>query len=233
MLLLALSLAPGVALMSFFYLRDRYDREPLRLVITCFVCGALAVLPVLMVEWLLTSVGRMFIKTALEAIVWRAFVVAAATEELAKYFVARDVAISRPEFNEPMDGIVYAVAAALGLATVENVMYIFGSHGGLGVGLVRAVLSVPGHALYAVAIGYGLGMARFATPARGRALVAGGVLTAIALHGLFDFLLFTGKASLALLVIPLSVWLWVSALRRIRRAEDASPFRTGQAPPAE
>ena len=63
-------------------------------------------------------------------------------------------------FNEPFDGIVYACFIGLGFAGIENIMYVFGNDtvgGALTTGVMRALLSVPGHFLFAVIMGYFLG----------------------------------------------------------------------------
>ena len=49
-------------------------------------------------------------------------------------------------FNEPMDGLILGVAAALGFATVENIFYV--RAGKILTALVRAIVSVPSHALF-------------------------------------------------------------------------------------
>ena len=58
-----------------------------------------------------------------------------------------------------MDGIVYATAASLGFATIENILYVL--DGGLAVGIVRAIASVPGHVVFACIWGFALGTAKF------------------------------------------------------------------------
>ncbi|MGE5590370.1 MAG: PrsW family glutamic-type intramembrane protease [Bacillota bacterium] len=218
MLLGTLAIAPAAALLMFVYLRDRYEREPKRLVFIVFLTGALAILPAVIVESALMAVWPG------AGVLYVAFVAAGLVEEGAKWAAVRLTAYRSRQFNEPMDGIVYAAAASLGFATVENLLYV--GAGGVATGLTRAFLAVPGHAFFGVAMGYYLGLARFAPDPRSRrwawSLSLG---VPILLHGLYDSLLLSGNAILPWLVLPLVAGLWFSALRQIRLAEAGSPFR--------
>ena len=76
-----------------------------------------------------------------------AFAISAGVEELVKWFVLYHIIYNHTEFDEPYDGIVYAVAISLGFATVENVLYAIYQPATFGTLLVRALLPVSGHAL--------------------------------------------------------------------------------------
>ena len=81
-------------------------------------------------------------------------------EEFFSYWAVRRVAYDHPEFNEPVDGIIYAVSCGLGFAAFENMLYA--STLGLGVGMVRAVLTSLVHASFSGIVGFGMGVAKFA-----------------------------------------------------------------------
>jgi len=59
--LLVLAIAPGVFLTWFFYVRDRYELEPKKLIILTYVLGMLSVIPAFFLElfgeWLLPYDG--------------------------------------------------------------------------------------------------------------------------------------------------------------------------------
>jgi RsiW-degrading membrane proteinase PrsW (M82 family) len=133
--------------------------------------------------------------------VWQ-FVYVALIEEGLKFCVVWFAAYRSPHFNEVMDGIVYGVAASLGFATVENILYVFS--GGVGAAIIRAFLSVPSHAAYGGIIGYYLGLAKLSrrqTPNNEEKLMVKGLLIAVALHGAFD----ASLENLGLLGIVLAV----------------------------
>uniref|UniRef100_A0A7V1EHM3 PrsW family intramembrane metalloprotease n=1 Tax=candidate division WOR-3 bacterium TaxID=2052148 RepID=A0A7V1EHM3_UNCW3 len=125
------------------------------------------------------------------------------------------------EFDEVMDGIVYCVASSLGFATIENIFYVF--EYGVGTGILRAFLSVPGHALFGALMGYYIGRAKFDKPNEKR-LITLGLLFAILTHGIFDFLLFT-KTFLGLLVVVVVITLGFLTRSNLKKAEIQSKSR--------
>jgi RsiW-degrading membrane proteinase PrsW (M82 family) len=92
----------------------------------------------------------------------------------------------RKEFNEPLDGIVYAVMIGMGFAAFENLLYV--SDGGLGVALLRMVTAIPAHAVFAVVMGYHVGLAKFDITHKSE-LLRKGLVYPILLHGAYDFFL--------------------------------------------
>jgi len=230
MLLLAAALAPALFMMHFVYVRDRYEREPFGRIFIVFIVGCFAVIPAAMFESFFAGME----KWGLISIAISCWCVIALCEESLKYFVLRTFAVPHRSFNEIYDGILYSVAASLGFAAVENVFYVFLSEGqGLMVALMRAVLSVPSHALWGVMMGYFVGVAKFETdPRRKRALVQQGVITAIFWHGLYDFLAmgtdFVREDMKVLFVCGVGVVVivnWAIASRLIRLAQAQSIFK--------
>jgi RsiW-degrading membrane proteinase PrsW (M82 family) len=221
--LFALAIAPGIFWLWHFMHRDRLEPEPRGLVIKVFLWGAFAGIPIALVEFLLFRlVSPLYL--------------APVVEELGKFLVVYWWVYRCREFDEPMDGIVYGTAAALGFATLENIGYVVGAaaHGNaLALAIVRALFSVPMHALCGALWGYALGRAKFLRPAPGRAFILGGLGLAMLLHGLFNFGAMVLSGSAWALVIPLVVMIvgWIMVNRRISDAENRSPFRR-LAPPA-
>ncbi len=217
-LILTVGLAPGLFWLWYFYSRDKYEPEPLSPIARMFILGMVAAVIAFLVENQIVSYlpGVIFVALAVPLI-----------EELLKFsmvalFVYRDT-----EFDEPMDGIVYATA--LGFATLENLVYVLDpqSLSSLFVtGSLRAILSVPAHALFAVIWGYALGVAKFMPPgSRKSTVIVGGLVLAIGVHATFNFMLeqqYTGLAILLLLALPL-VW-WFTD-KRIQAALLGSKFR--------
>jgi hypothetical protein len=162
-------------------------------------------------------------------IFFTAFIFVAVTEEALKYWVIKRKAYNHPAFNEYFDGIVYAVVASLGFATFENILYVM--DGGLYIGLIRAVLAVPAHALFGALMGYYIGLARFAKhPGEEKLLLRKGILLAIIFHGLYDFLLFT-LSPIALFVIPLLLGLFINIRRKIAHLRFLDKIKGAVMPP--
>jgi RsiW-degrading membrane proteinase PrsW (M82 family)/ribosomal protein S27AE len=217
---LVLAVAPGLFLLWFFYTRDRYEREPKRLVAKTFVYGLLS--PVL--AFPLELLGESIIPQSdyLPILFLHVLLVVGLTEEGVKLLCVRLAAYRKSAFNEVMDGIVYTAAAALGFATLENVLYALTR--GLGTTLIRAVTSVPGHALLGGIMGYYIGAAKF-TPSKEIHLTLGGLLIAMILHSVYDFVIFAFPAPWNLSLMILALISMVVVLRQlINKAELQSPF---------
>lgn len=154
------AITPGIALGLFFYLFDRHDREPVRILLKVFIMGIISVIPTIFVENILTFFN---VFPGIIGIGYTAFIVAGLTEEYMKRQVVLKNVYFNPVFDEKLDGIVYCVIAALGFATIENVMYVVFRFSDVeSIGFYRAIVSVPAHMLFAVTMGYYLSMAKFA-----------------------------------------------------------------------
>jgi len=219
--LLILALAPVFIIAVYVYFRDKYEKEPLRLLLFALLAGALTVIPVLFVEGFLDSFTSFF--PGLLAAGWKAFAVAAFTEELFKYLALYLLIWKSREFNEKFDGIVYAVFVSLGFAGVENVLYVIDS--GYSTGLSRAITAVPAHAIFGITMGFFFGMARFYEKER-KGLKWKALLYPILLHGIYDFILFTGIDWLTVVFVAFLVFLYISGLKRVKRLSDDSIYKT-------
>jgi RsiW-degrading membrane proteinase PrsW (M82 family) len=177
---------------------DRLDRkrpEPPSLRRLCAFVGMLSVIPALLLELGLSATLGMTLDPpdlTYQGATFKSFIVAAGVEEACKIAVVYWIVWRHPEFDERMDGIVYASRAGLGFAAVENVMYLLFVAGGsledqLVMWILRAVLSVPGHAMWTGMMGAMAARRRF--DGRGLGLL-GGYLFAVAFHGAYDLALF-------------------------------------------
>ena len=188
MFLLALALAPGLAIIFYIYFTDKYDKEPLKNLIISFVLGAVSTVPAIILQTLLVPRLNFYISS--RAILYNAifsFLIVSPTEELSKFFMLRRYSYTQPAFNEPFDGIIYSVMVSMGFATLENIDYVF-EHGVM-TGIVRMFLTVPAHAAFGVLMGYHVGLAKM-NPRRADIHMIYGLLLAISFHGAFDFFLF-------------------------------------------
>ena len=218
LVILALALGPGVFWVWYFYHRDKFEPEPAALIIKIFLIGALITIPVALIEG--------FFGLFIASPVIMGVVVAPVVEEYGKFWVVRRFIYRDVEFDEPMDGIVYAASAALGLASFENVLYVFAAYAAspslaLGTVAIRAIFSVPGHALFSSVWGYALGRAKFTAAQRRPAIIARGLALAMVLHGIFNFLLFSADTfayATAIFILVLIPGLWILLERNIRSA---------------
>ncbi|AUP81117.1 PrsW family intramembrane metalloprotease [Flavivirga eckloniae] len=185
--LLLLAIAPVCIIIVFIYFKDKYEKEPKRLLFFNFLLGAIVSIVITTILYYVldivlplpdhTSVFQQFIK---------AFFVVALTEEFSKYIIVRYYAQRHKEFDEPLDGIVYAVMVSMGFAATENVFYVL--EGGYETALIRAFTAVPAHATFGILMGFYMGKAKFSKNKVLLNLV--GLLSATLLHGAYDFFLF-------------------------------------------
>ncbi len=187
MSLFLFAVAPVLTIIIYVYLQDKYEKEPFSLLLGCFLLGAIISVFITLVLYFFTN---QFIPLTDKFSVWQqfiqAFFVVALSEEFSKYVIVRYIAQPRKSFNEPYDGIIYAVMVSMGFACTENIMYVL--EGGYQVAILRAFTAVPAHATFGILMGYFMGKAKFS---KNKILLnLTGLLLAILFHGAYDFFLF-------------------------------------------
>jgi len=211
---------PSIILVVLFYRADRALPEPVGLIGKSVLYGFLATIPAIAIE-LVVGIPASVLPGVL-GIAWTAFITAALVEEGVKYFFLRRFIEKSHHFDEVMDGIVYAACISLGFAFAENLMY--GMSGGW-ILVFRAFTAVPMHASATGIMGYWIGLAkREADPEKARVARRKGFMAALAIHGLYDFFLFTGSllALGAVVVLLVSVRILRRFMRKAREIDSAS-----------
>ena len=232
-LLLVLSLAPVIALAIYIYIKDKFEKEPLGLLLKCLLGGVGVAASVLILFNCLRQIG-----ISIDLIPWmQSLLGAALPEELLKFLFLIWIVWKNRNFNEFFDGIVYSTFLSLGFAGVENVLYV--ANGGIGVAISRAIFAVPAHFFFAVVMGYYLSMAKFRKQNKlwfGFLAIAVPVL----LHFLYDFFLMESDyyssidpsyaTSLMFAFYLFDILLWRIAMKRIhKRCQGCgAPIAKGQ-----
>jgi protease PrsW len=214
-----------IAIFVFDYL-DRKRPEPWWLRWLVVLVGVLTVFPVLFVDGLILGAAKDHIEPGYtyNGALFKSFIVAAAVEEMFKILVIYWIVWRRSEFDERMDGIVYGARAGLGFALFENVVFLYNTSTTeqlVQTGILRALLAVPGHAMWTAIIGYAAVRARFDNKGFG---FFGGYLLAVAAHGAYDYAIFAqpamhleGKTDLALVVLAAPLVIIIACLVIVRR----------------
>lgn len=123
------------------------------------------------------------------------FIVIALVEEFFKWIITYKLTYYHDEFDSSYDMVVYMVFTSLGFACFENVLYV--QEYGIFTGILRGVLSVPGHACDGILMGIYLGLAKLCdikgdTKGANKYKVMSVIIPTIT-HGIYDFCLFWGS----------------------------------------
>jgi RsiW-degrading membrane proteinase PrsW (M82 family) len=229
----ACALLPFALSFGWLFFVRRFDRvrpEPMWLVVATFALGCLSVAPAALIElalarasaWLDPSVATLGGQPWALPLAIPVFTVAVGlVEEGAKLLGAWSLAGHRREFDEPVDGIIYGCAAALGFAAVENVKYFaLGRMSGAVIAL-RAFVTVPAHMFFGAIWGYALGQRLVSRSPRLIAFLAAAALA----HGCFDAFLSTNGTQLVATVVVLGLGLAFFTLLRRALRHGAVPGR--------
>ncbi len=192
---LLMALLPALLWLGIFLAIDQRDPEPKQLVLRTLVAGALVYAalagPLLyglfaIDEWLHTTLWSRLLGGVL---------VVGVVEQAIVYIAVRYTIFERPEFNERVDGVIYGVAAGLGVATVVNFGYVL-ERGGvdLGIGSLRMVINTLAYGAIAGLLGAFMGQSRFER--KPIWYLPAGLTAAALLNGLLFFLLESGDGGL-------------------------------------
>ena len=221
--------APPAAFWLWFFLRrNRYRPIPLRALVGTFGLGMLATIPSVLLEWVFLdeshiTPGTLVIPENFGSLALGMVLVVGPVEEASKFAACWFGARRSKYFEEPMDGIVHGVAAALGFATLENIVYMLSF--GEAVILIRGPLSTAAHVVFASVWAYALGryILRPSITSVAAMLLALGV--AAALHGLFNVTA-SLHPLLGLPLVAIGVYFGIRwTLRRLDWAQEVSPYR--------
>lgn len=174
-----------------FFLKEDIHPEPKRLIFFTFMGGAFATLPALFFQVAFQEFFAFFLSG-----LFIYLIVLALIEEVLKFGAAYFVINKNREFDEPVDAMIYMIAAAMGFAAVENVFIlsnVFDSADSVGIAahvlVFRFVGAVLLHVIASALLGYYWGRVRFlGAPRR---LILWGILVATAVHALFNYLIIT------------------------------------------
>lgn len=235
LLLFGIAVLPVVVLMVFIYRQDKYQKEPVKSLAKAFIGGMIAIpLDIVIVTGIDSALSN---SAVANTVFFSAFLEAGIPEELSKFLIFMLLIWRDRNFDEYFDGIVYATFIGLGFACVENITYVFSY--GFGTGVVRALLSVPGHFLFGVVLGYFLSMAKFHPEKRGTYLLTG-LLLAMLAHGLFDWLLMVSSglgSVIGSIIYVIFLWgdikLWKLGLQYINKQQENSRKQAEQAKAAD
>jgi RsiW-degrading membrane proteinase PrsW (M82 family) len=203
-------IAPALFWIGYLYYKDRYQPEPLIAIgstyifgfIMAFVCSNLyTLLPLIKIP---TDPSYLMENNRILFFIYAVGVVGV-LEELCKFIPFLLIIYTFKKFDEKIDGIIYASLIALGFASYENLLYLPYLDGFELFG--RAVASPLTHTIFSSLWGYRVGVAKLEKKSIFKASI-NGLLLAIFLHGLFDFLTTAATLRIFSALLILIIWVW-------------------------
>lgn len=187
-----LSLLPCIIWLIYFWRQDRYDPEPFKNIAFTFLLGMATTVLALIANTTGIAITHFILGRNPFADIVSFFLIVGPVEEVAKFLAVYAYVYRRPEFDEPVDGVVYSATAALGFAAAENILYLSGF--GPGVVFYRAILSNPGHALFSAFWGLAISRAKAMPnlPEKRLPTIIRGLLLGAIMHALFNTILTLG-----------------------------------------
>ena len=230
--LLLISILPAYLLGNYVYNHDKVEKEPKSLLTKLFVFGIISIIITIIISKVMELLFPFFEENHEDIIgmLIDNFIGVALVEEGSKWIMLRLGSWNDKNFDYQYDGMIYAVFVSLGFATVENFLYVM-QHGFV-TGILRAIVSVPGHCFFGVFMGYYYGLAKKADLKGEKSSVPGylflSILIPVILHGTFDAALsaasiFNDDTSMMVILglyILFVIFLYIVSFRKIRQLSE-------------
>ena len=214
---LLITIIPSLALLFYFVLSDKF-KEPKLTVLAVFFLGYLICLP----AGTLNDFSYKLLEdgTELSKRLGYSFLGPAWAEELLKFSILYLIVLRRDEFNEPMDGIVYGVAASLGFATYENYDYVFRLAEQwdlvpMDLAIWRSYSAIPMHGLNGCLMGFYFGKYAFTGDKKFLLL---SLLIPFLMHGSYNFLDYPYSLIIVVILVIYSLILH-SDLKKLQKSK--------------
>ena len=214
---LLITIIPSIIILGFFIFSDKF-KEPKLTVLVIFFLGYLICLP----AGTLNDFSYKLLEdgTDLSKRLGYSFLGPAWAEELLKFSILYLIVLRRDEFNEPMDGVVYGVAASLGFATYENYDYVFRLAEQwdlvpMDLAIWRSYSAIPMHGLNGCLMGFYFGKYAFTGDKKFLLL---SLLIPFLMHGLYNFLDYPYSLIIVVILVIYSLILH-SDLKKIQKSK--------------
>ena len=196
--LVTLGFAPSLLWLTFYLRRDCHP-EPKYLLIKAFLMGIVISPLAILLQLGFSELRAIFNFEFLYQGTTAFFLWSSLVEEFLKFLAVYLVVVRSPEFDEPVDGMIYMITAALGFAAIENVLVMFslipnGAETALNTLALRFVGATLLHALASGFMGYFLAMSWFFHEHK-KKLVLFGLAMATLFHGVFNMLIVFAQES--------------------------------------
>ena len=233
---IVVALVPAILLLIYIYFQDKYEKEPIGLLLIIFGLGILSCAPAMLFEWLFGMAIDVTFGGIGTISYWAvyAFFGVGIVEEFVKFIAAYLPTWRNRHFNYKFDGVVYCIFASMGFAALENVLYLVSynlqndffvtnTRDTVIYGIQRGLLAIPAHGMCAIFMGYFYGNAKYLKSYGDRkgcrkSLIRGFIIAA-SLHAFYDFCLFTQLKLFWIIFLIFVVIADIFTILRIRKAK--------------
>lgn len=184
---------PSLIWLGFYFKKDCHP-EPKYMISRVFFMGIIMAPLAVILQLLFKEAGKaVFFGYDFSASIWF-YAWAAFVEEIVKFLAVKFIVLHDPEFDEPVDAMVYMIAAGLGFAAIENVLMLFRtmSADGFKIAMQLWVLRFLGatllHAIASALVGYFLALSWF-YHRHSQKLIPVGIAVATLFHFVFNLIL--------------------------------------------
>jgi RsiW-degrading membrane proteinase PrsW (M82 family) len=190
-LLIIFALLPSLIWLLFFLRKDSHP-ESNSMILKIFFYGMLAAVPAIFIELgFFRETARLNVSPYFVSFL-NVFIGVALIEEALKYAVVRKKVLRNPEFDEPLDAMLYMIISALGFVFLENLLiflspktFLLNFGETLALAGFRFISATFLHALCSGTLGFFLALSFFETKKR-KVLLISGFFLAVVLHGLYN-----------------------------------------------
>ena len=199
-------LVPSLFWLWFWLREDKENPEPKGVLAFCFVIGMIAVVFVLPIE---KFIQKIITQNEGQIIGW------ATIEEIIKYLAVVIILAKTKYIKTPIDWPIFLITSALGFAALENMLFLIEpitlghSTVGLLTGQLRFLGSTLLHTVSSGIIGISIGLSFYMNWPKKRLYILIGIISAIALHSVFNFFIMKSGGSESLKVFT---FLWVATI---------------------
>ena len=185
---------PAILILYYAYKQDKFP-EPKEIVVKTFIFGCAITLVIKLIIPVLDNYSTSYFKGETFNF-FDSFIRAAFLEELFKLFILVFYCTRKVEFDEPMDGLVYGMAASLGFAAYENIEYVlyYYKEPSFQLAYIRALSAVPLHALVGAVMGFLITQSIFESKYNYQNLLLA-LLIPVLIHGLYNYIYSTSLIS--------------------------------------
>lgn len=216
--LIWLAILPSIIIGLLVYKADKVEQEPKKELIKALFMGVFSVIITLFLSWVMGIMKINYNTLNSIQIILYSFIGVAFVEEISKWIATKLLITNNKNYNYLFDGIVYAVFVSLGFATIENILYTLS--GGVITAIVRAIVTVPSHAFYAIFMGYYLSKSKESKIEANQhdniKYTLYSILIPTILHGIFDSLLLLENPILLILFLFFVVFLYIISIQKVK-----------------